>query len=98
MVKVTDQDYYIDGIHKENLDIAKKEIKNDWDMLFCYDGPEGSGKSVKAMQDAYYCDPTLSLDRICFTPQEFKKAIDVMSRIYGNHFFCMLYATNIGNR
>jgi len=75
MVKVTDQDYYLDGIHQKNLDIAKKEIKNDWDMIFAYDGSEGSGKSVKAMQDAYYCDPTLNLDRICFSPQEFKKAI-----------------------
>ena len=67
--------YYMDGIHKSNLDIAKSVIKKDWDMVFVYDGAEGSGKSVKAMQDAYYCDPTLNVDRITFTPSEFRTAI-----------------------
>ena len=74
-MKVTKQDYYMDGILKENLDKVKDAIKNDWDMVFLYDGSEGSGKSVKAMQDAYYCDPTLTLNQIVFTPSEFKKAI-----------------------
>ena len=59
---------YMDAVHKENLDLAKKEIKNDWDMIGVYDGYEGSGKSVKCMQDAFYCDPTLTLDRIVFNP------------------------------
>ena len=78
MVKVfvgTDNEFYIDGIHKENLDRAKEVIKKDWDMIFCYDGYEGSGKSVKAMQDAFYCDPTLTNERIVFTPHQFRKAI-----------------------
>jgi|TARA_R100000501_G_C2611058_1_gene105660 hypothetical protein len=78
MVKVfegTENQYWIDGYLKENLDIAKKIIKKDWDMLFVYDGNEGSGKSVKAIQDAYYCDPTLTIERVVFTPEEFKKAI-----------------------
>lgn len=78
MVKVfqgTENEYYMDGYMKENLDTAKKIIKKDWDMLFIYDGNEGSGKSVKAIQDAYYCDPTINMDRVVFTPEEFKKAI-----------------------
>ena len=79
MVKVfegTDHEYYMDGYMKENLDLAKKVIKDDWDMVFIYDGMEGSGKSVKAMQDAFYCDPDLNLlDRYAFTPTEFKRAV-----------------------
>jgi len=44
-------------------------------VVFLYDGYEGSGKSIKAMQDAFYCDSTLNLDMIVFTPYEFRKAI-----------------------
>lgn len=66
---------YIDGTHKKNLDTAKKVIKSDWDMVGLYDGYEGSGKSVKAMQDAIYCDATLDLSRVVFNPDDFKKAI-----------------------
>lgn len=74
-VKVGKHSYYLDGIHKTNLDLAKELIRKDFDMIFIYDGYEGSGKSVKAMQDAYYCDPTLTLDRVTFNPSEFRKAI-----------------------
>lgn len=78
MVKVTPKEgvtYYMDGTHTNNLDLAKKVIKKDWDMLFVYDGYEGSGKSVKAMQDAFYVDPTLTVDRIVFNPDDFKDAV-----------------------
>lgn len=74
-VKVNEHEFYLDGYLKENLDTARKIIKDDWDMVFIVDGAEGSGKSVLAMQCAYYCDPTLELDRIVFTPYEFRKAI-----------------------
>jgi hypothetical protein len=74
-MKVTKQEYYMDGILKANFDKAKTAIKQDWDMVFLYDGAEGSGKSVKAMQDAYYCDETLNIDRVTFTPPEFKKGV-----------------------
>src|SRR3990167_8074395 len=66
---------YIDGYLKQNLDTAKEVIRKDWDMVFCYDGAEGSGKSRKAIQDAYYCDPTLTMDRIVFTPYLFRKVV-----------------------
>ena len=79
MVKVfegTDHEYYMDGILKENLDTAKDKIKADWDMVFVYDGMEGSGKSVKAMQDAFYCNPEPDLiNRYCFTANQFRQAI-----------------------
>lgn len=75
MVKVTDQDYYMDGYLQAALDTAKKVIKQDWDMVFTIDGTEGSGKSVMAQGMAYYCDPTLTNERIVFTPNAFRKAI-----------------------
>ena len=78
MVKVfqgTKHEYYMDGYLQENMDTAKKVIKEDWDMMFVYDGAEGAGKSTKAIQDAYYCDPTLTVDRITFTPFAFRDAI-----------------------
>lgn len=78
MVKVfegTPQEYYMDGYIKDNLDEAKNKIIKDWDFIFVCDGEEGSGKSVFAMQLAFYCDPTLSFSRYAFTPSQFKKAI-----------------------
>lgn len=33
--------FYMDGNLKNTLDIAKKEVKNDWDMVFVIDGEEG---------------------------------------------------------
>lgn len=78
MVKVfegTDKQYSMDGYLHSNLKRAKEVIKEDWDMIFVYDGAEGTGKSVKAMQDAYYCDPSLDLDRVVFTPKDFRRAV-----------------------
>lgn len=78
MVKVfegTPDEFMLDGYVKTIMDTAKTTIKKDWDMIFAVDGPEGSGKSVFAQQLAFYCDPTLTVDNITFTPQEFRKAI-----------------------
>lgn len=75
IVNCNGQSFFMDGYLKENLDTAKKIVKKDWDMIFLYDGFEGSGKSVKAMQDAFYFDPTLSFERMCFNPRQFTKAV-----------------------
>jgi hypothetical protein len=78
MVKVfvgTEHEFYVDGILKSNLDTAKTVIRKDWDMIMAVDGAEGSGKSVLAQQCAYFCDPTFNLERITFTPKEFRQAI-----------------------
>lgn len=74
-VIVAEQEFYIDGYLKNALDTAKKEIRNDWDMVFVGDGQEGSGKSVLVMQCAKYCDPTLTIDNFAFTPNMFRKKI-----------------------
>lgn len=65
----------MDGYLKKNLDTARAVIKKDWDMVICVDGAEGSGKSVLAQQAAYYCDPSLTIDRVVFTPNELRKAV-----------------------
>ena len=67
--------YYMEKELKGNLDILKEAIANNWDGLLVVDGAEGSGKSVFTQQLAYYCDPTLNADRICFTPDEFKETV-----------------------
>lgn len=71
----TENNYYMDGYLHSNLQLAKEAIRKDWDMLFVVDGSEGSGKSVLAMQMAYECDPSLTLNKIVFTPKDFRKAI-----------------------
>jgi len=74
-VKINNKSLYLDGYLKNNLDIVKKVIKKDWDMCFIIDGIEGAGKSVLAQQIAFYCDPTLNMSRIAFTPKEFQSCI-----------------------
>ena len=71
----TNNEFYMDGYLNANLDTAKRIIRKDLDMVFLVDGSEGAGKSVLAMECAFFCDPTLTLDRIVFTPKEFRKAI-----------------------
>lgn len=71
----------MDGILHDNLETAKSVIKKDWDMIFIVDGYEGTGKSVMAAQCAYFCDPSLNLDRVVFTPKEFRAAV-IQSKPY----------------
>lgn len=77
---------YMDGNLRHNLDRAKRVIKEDWDMLFLVDGMEGSGKSVMAQQIGGYCDPTLNIERVTFTPEEFRNAI-----MEATAFQCVIY-------
>ena len=75
IVNVGKQEYYMDGWLNSNLNLAQDLLKKDFDIVFIIDGMERSGKSVFAMQLAYYLDPTLTLDRVCFTAEEFKRAV-----------------------
>lgn len=74
-MKVTDKQFYMDGYLKTNLDIAKQMVRRDFDFVMVIDGSEGSGKSVLAQQIGYYLDPSLTLERITFTPDEFKDMV-----------------------
>jgi hypothetical protein len=69
------EQYSMDGYLHSNLKLAKQVVKKDWDMLFAVDGMEGSGKSVFTQQAAHFCDPTLDVSRVVFTPKEFREAI-----------------------
>lgn len=70
-------EFYIDKRLKVFLDRNVKIdlSKKDKDYVMLIDGYEGAGKSTFAQQVGRYVDPTLSLDRICMTAQEFREAI-----------------------
>lgn len=70
-------DFYMDDKLKRQVDNKIKRALNvrDEDYVIIVDGNERVGKSVFAMQLGKYIDPTLKLSRICFTPDEFRKAI-----------------------
>lgn len=55
--------------------IIKKINTKDKDYVMLLSGYEGSGKSTLASQLAKYVDHDFCLDRMCFTPEEFKKCI-----------------------
>ena len=67
----------MDNRLRVNLDNRVKEIleKKDKDYFLIIDGMEGSGKSTLAMQIGKYVDNTLNLDRICFSPNDFREQI-----------------------
>ncbi len=68
--------YHIDKKLYFLLDRIKTYIsKNDKDYVLLVDGYEGSGKTTFAIQLGKYVDPTLNLNRVCMTPEEFKEAI-----------------------
>jgi len=78
MVKVQagEQNFYMDGYLKSNLDILKESVlKADFDCIFAVDGYERYGKSVLALQVCKYLDHDFDMGRVCFTAQEFTKAV-----------------------
>lgn len=78
MIKIPcgDSYYWMDGILHNNLRSAQDLIKEDWDFLYVIDGEVGCGKSVLAQQIAYFVsEGKLTLDQICFTPDQFRSAI-----------------------
>jgi len=70
-------EYYMNDRLKDNLD--KKVIlqlqKKDKDCVLVVDGKEGAGKSTFAIQIGKYVDPTLDINRIVFSPDDFREAI-----------------------
>lgn len=67
--------FYLDGMLHENLKTSKEAIKADWDMLFVVDGLEGGGKSVLTQQMAFFCDPSMNLNRVVFNADDFRRII-----------------------
>jgi len=77
---------YLDGYLKTNLDFITDDVRQDSDAVIVVSGKERSGKSVLAMQVGYYLDPTLTLDRVCFNPGEFKKQV-----LAAKKYTCVIY-------
>lgn len=88
MVKVTvdNQEFYLDGYLKSNLDIVKEQMAKDWDCVICIDGAEGSGKSILGMTIGKYLYPELKLEDIVFTANEFMKSI-----VKAKKYQCIIY-------
>ncbi len=74
---LTNQSYYIAPGVKAMLDNSKDMVMNkDWDRVFIIDGEEGSGKSLLGLQLGFYLDPSLNIDRIVYSGEQFGKAIN----------------------
>ncbi len=69
--------YHINKFMVKQLDHVRYIINNkDADRHWACDGFEGVGKSVLLMGLCKYVDPSFCLERVCFSPDEFKAAID----------------------
>lgn len=75
-IQKIDLSYHIDThiIPKWNK-IRETLVKEDADRVFLVDGRERTGKSVFTFQQAKYIDRSFCLKRVCFTPEEFLKAL-----------------------
>lgn len=73
----TDLTYHIDKNILKRWDKLKngRLIKQDEDRVYLVDGRERTGKSVFTFQQAKYIDPSFNLDKVCFSPDDFLKAI-----------------------
>lgn len=70
------QEYYCDAIIKRELERVKDRVlTKDRDFVAVYDGEEGVGKSVLAMQHAKILDPNFCLEQVVFTSDDFIKII-----------------------
>jgi len=71
------RNFYIDDSLLKSIEKKWKPSveKKDNDRVVLIDGPEGSGKSVLGQQIGIIIDPTLTIDRICMTPIEFREAV-----------------------
>jgi len=74
-MKVTDQNFYMDGYLHNSLQFGKKSVYNDDDLILLLDGMERSGKSVFAQQIGYFLDPKFNLDKIVFRVEDFQHTV-----------------------
>jgi hypothetical protein len=70
--------YYINQFYKQYIldKIVPKYINRSWDVVIIVEGKVGAGKTTLAIQSGFYLDPSLTIDRICFTLQQFEEAVD----------------------
>lgn len=71
----TEEPYCNPVIKSQLLAIKDRVLNKDRDFVAVYDGEEGVGKSVLAMQHAKILDPSFCLERVVFTAEQFIKMI-----------------------
>lgn len=57
-----------------------KLLRSDDDKFILIDGREGAGKSSLALQIASCLDPNFNIDKICFSGEDFSKAVKSLDR------------------
>lgn len=75
---LNDLPFYVSEPIKQQLSKAKDCVLDDSleeDRIYIITGREGTGKSKLAKQLAFHCDPTLSLDRVVFSGEDFKRVV-----------------------
>ena len=77
MVNVNGLEYSMAKRIQQQIDSKIRPLlqKKDKDFVLVVDGAEGSGKSTLGFQIGAYVDPTLNLERVCFTAEQFRNAI-----------------------
>lgn len=75
MVEVVESPFIDDIIKAELVKIKKRVLTKDRDFVAVYDGEEGVGKSVLAMQHAKFLDPNFNLDKVVFNADQFIKKV-----------------------
>jgi hypothetical protein len=75
MGELTREPYIDPKIKVELLKIRDRVLNKDRDYVAVYDGEEGVGKSVLAMQHAALLDPNFNIENVVFTSEQFIKKI-----------------------
>lgn len=67
---------YCDALIRQELEKVKQRVlTKDRDFVAVYDGEEGVGKSVLAMQHAKILDPNFNISKVVFTSDDFIRII-----------------------
>ena len=75
MVEEIKKNWVAPIVEKELLKVKHRVLTKDRDWVVVYDGEEGVGKSVLAMQHAKVLDPNFDLDHVVFTADDFIRVI-----------------------
>jgi len=85
-------EYYMDGYLKSNLEALKHSVvRLDYDGFIVMAGREGHGKSTFAFQIAKFLDPSFCLERVVFSLEQFKYAVDNAEK-----FQCIVFDETMG--
>jgi hypothetical protein len=72
--------FFMDRGMQNILNQVVSAIQGDDDVVHLVTGVEGAGKSVLALQMAWYVDRSFTLDRVCFSFAEFSKAVKAATK------------------